>query len=80
MRAQGSYCTLFCVEMKNLFLSGRWESNPVYTHPKRVYYRYTTARNEESWKLAYTNFQCPGRKLCLRPVSRHPSRNAADVE
>ena len=25
-------------------LSGCWESNPVSTHPKRVYYRYTTAR------------------------------------
>ena len=25
-------------------LSGRWESNPVYTNPNRVYYRYTTAR------------------------------------
>ena len=25
-------------------MSGRWESNPVYTHPKRVYYRHTPAR------------------------------------
>ena len=25
-------------------LSGRRESNPVFTHPKRTYYRYTTAR------------------------------------
>src|SRR3989344_1014903 len=25
--------------------SGRRESNPVYTHPKRAYYRYTTARH-----------------------------------
>lgn len=24
--------------------SGHWESNPVYTHPKRVYYRYTMSR------------------------------------
>ncbi len=27
-----------------IFLSGRRESNPVFTHPKRTYYRYTTAR------------------------------------
>src|SRR3989344_4963756 len=27
-----------------MFLSGRRESNPVFTHPKRTYYRYTTAR------------------------------------
>ena len=25
-------------------LSGCWELNPVFTHPKRMYYRYTTAR------------------------------------
>ena len=30
---------LFC------FSSGRRESNPVFTHPKRMYYRYTTARS-----------------------------------
>ena len=31
-----------------VFLSGRRESNPVFTHPKRTYYRYTTAR---SWRI-----------------------------
>ena len=31
-------------DSESIFLSGCWESNPVYTHPKRVYCRYTTAR------------------------------------
>ncbi len=39
--------------------SGCWESNPVYTHPKRVYYRYTTARNYLITKhTRYNNQKC----------------------
>lgn len=32
---------------RSVIESGCWESNPVYTHPKRAYYRYTTPRSEE---------------------------------
>jgi uncharacterized Rmd1/YagE family protein len=39
-------------------LSGCWESNPVFTHPKRTYYRYTTARNEEQNDYILYSF-CP---------------------
>ena len=44
-----------------LFLSGCWESNPVYTHPKRAYYRYTTARaySPNILLLAEFFFNCP---------------------
>ena len=31
-----------------ILFSGCRESNPVYTHPKRAYYRYTTARKKNS--------------------------------
>src|SRR3989338_5658782 len=31
------------------FNSGRWESNPVLTLPKRKYYRYTTARLRQGY-------------------------------
>src|SRR3989338_8524939 len=32
-----------------IFISGRWESNPVLTLPKRKYYRYTTARLRQGY-------------------------------
>gem|GEM_PF-4693289 len=34
----------FAAPIAHFVLSGRRESNPVFTHPKRTYYRYTTAR------------------------------------
>ena len=39
-----SRCSTLIVSSKSL--SGCRESNPVSTHPKRVYYRYTTSRQE----------------------------------
>jgi len=33
------------LQLGELLISGCWELNPVNTHPKRVYYRYTTARS-----------------------------------
>src|SRR3990167_7479378 len=40
---------------KSLSWSGHWELNPVYTHPKRVYYRYTMAcRN---FRFAISDFR-----------------------
>ena len=47
-----------------ILFSGCRESNPVYTHPKRAYYRYTTARKKNSSPRVCTTG-------ILRPDSKH---------
>ena len=52
-------------------LSGRRESNSVFTHPKRMYYRYTTPRDErENTMLTCILLEKRGRKLLLTPRQR----------
>src|SRR3989339_2155698 len=49
-------------------LSGRRESNPVSTHPKRMYYRYTTARYfSDKISVRVSPFGLPRIELGLHP-------------
>ena len=48
-------------------VSGRRESNPVFTHPKRTYYRYTTARHfyyKRNFNLFSKKYQSFPIKIC----------------
>ena len=48
--------------------SGCWESNPVYTLPKRAYYRYTTARYKFTFILSYKNIGPAPRARSVKPI------------